>query len=76
VINAVYRKGDWATTADGAAHVAVAAADVRARLVHVSSDAVFSGAADRYDEACLPDPRCPVHGNFWYTRPTRKSSPA
>ena len=56
VINAAYRKEDWATTADGAARVAVAAAHVRARLVHVSSDAVFSGAADRYDETCPPDP--------------------
>jgi dTDP-4-dehydrorhamnose reductase len=59
VINAAYRKADWATTADGAAHVAVAAADVRARLVHVSSDAVFSGAADSYDETCQPDPTTP-----------------
>ena len=56
VINAAYRKSDWATTADGAANVAVAAAQVGARLVHISSDAVFSGTADRYTEACRPDP--------------------
>jgi dTDP-4-dehydrorhamnose reductase len=47
---------DWRATADGAAHVAVAAAGVGARLVHVSSDAVFSGRLVDYDEAALPDP--------------------
>jgi dTDP-4-dehydrorhamnose reductase len=56
VINAAYRHRDWATTADGAGHVAVAAAATGARLVHVSSDAVFSGGAPCYDESCLPDP--------------------
>jgi dTDP-4-dehydrorhamnose reductase len=59
VINAAYRKADWASTADGAVHVAVAAASVAARLVHVSSDAVFSGAAIRYDESSRPDPTTP-----------------
>ncbi|NJC68759.1 sugar nucleotide-binding protein [Planosporangium thailandense] len=59
VINAAYRQADWTTTADGAAHVALAAAAVRARLVHVSSDAVFSGAAVHYDETCVPDPTTP-----------------
>jgi dTDP-4-dehydrorhamnose reductase len=59
VINAAYQKADWASTADGAAHVAVAAASVAARLVHVSSDAVFSGAAIRYDESSRPDPTTP-----------------
>jgi dTDP-4-dehydrorhamnose reductase len=56
VINAAFRQTDWTTTADGAAHVAVAAAAAGARLVHVSSDAVFSGAARSYDETCVPDP--------------------
>ncbi len=56
IINAAFRKADWATTADGGMHVASAAAAVGARLVHVSSDAVFSGAAVRYDETSLPDP--------------------
>jgi dTDP-4-dehydrorhamnose reductase len=56
VINAAFRQADWVTTADGAAHVAVAAAAAGARLVHVSSDAVFSGAAGSYDETCVPDP--------------------
>ncbi|WP_116952306.1 SDR family oxidoreductase [Jiangella endophytica] len=56
VLNAAYRQADWAITADGAAHVALAAAATGARLVHVSSDAVFSGAAVHYDETCDPDP--------------------
>lgn len=56
VVNAAYRQSDWAITADGAAHVALAAAATGARLVHVSSDAVFSGAAVHYDETCEPDP--------------------
>jgi dTDP-4-dehydrorhamnose reductase len=41
-------------TPDGAAHVAVAAAGIR--LVHVSSDAVFSGRDVDYGEEALPDP--------------------
>jgi dTDP-4-dehydrorhamnose reductase len=59
IINAASRKADWAATADGGMHVASAAAAVGVRLVHVSSDAVFSGMAVRYDEACLPDPTTP-----------------
>ena len=59
VVNAAYRQDDWATTADGAAHVAAAAVAVGARLAHVSSDAVFSGLAVRYDETCPPDPTTP-----------------
>lgn len=59
VINAAYRQSDWETTADGGAHVALAAAAAGARLVHVSSDAVFSGAAPAYDEMCRPDPVSP-----------------
>ncbi|SEE37121.1 SDR family oxidoreductase [Jiangella alba] len=56
VVNAAYRQSDWAITADGAAHVALAAAAYAVRLVHVSSDAVFSGAAVHYDETAVPDP--------------------
>jgi dTDP-4-dehydrorhamnose reductase len=40
IINAAFRQADWAITADGGMHVAVAAAAVGARLVHVSSDLV------------------------------------
>jgi dTDP-4-dehydrorhamnose reductase len=59
VINAAYRQPDWEATADGGAHVALAAIAAGARLVHVSSDAVFSGGAPSYDEASLPDPVTP-----------------
>jgi dTDP-4-dehydrorhamnose reductase len=59
IINAAYRQSDWETTADGGMHVALAAAAAGARLVHVSSDAVFSGAASSYDETCQPDPVTP-----------------
>ncbi len=59
IVNVAYRQSDWAVTADGAAHVALAAAAVGARLVHVSSDAVFSGAGPRYDETSTPDPVSP-----------------
>ncbi|MEU4408464.1 sugar nucleotide-binding protein [Streptosporangium sp. NPDC023963] len=50
VVNAAYRQTDWATTAVGAANVALATFAAGGRLVHVSSDAVFSGAAIHYDE--------------------------
>ena len=43
----------------GAANVALAASAAGGRLVQVSSDAVFSGAAIRYDETCVPDPISP-----------------
>jgi dTDP-4-dehydrorhamnose reductase len=59
VINAAYRQSDWKTTADGGMHVALAAAAIGTRLVHVSSDAVFSGAALSYDETSQPDPVTP-----------------
>ncbi|MET7402671.1 sugar nucleotide-binding protein, partial [Dactylosporangium sp. NPDC005572] len=59
VVNAAYQQGDWVTTADGGMHVAAAAAAAGARLVHVSSDAVFSGAAERYPETSPPDPITP-----------------
>jgi dTDP-4-dehydrorhamnose reductase len=59
VINAAYRQSDWATTAVGGTHVALAATAAGARLVHVSSDAVFSGNAPGYDEDSQPDPVTP-----------------
>jgi len=58
VIHTAYRVGDWATTAGGAANVALAAAAQRARLVHLSSDAVFAGRPEPYTE---DDPPSPVH---------------
>ncbi|WP_433066638.1 SDR family oxidoreductase [Dactylosporangium sp. CS-033363] len=52
-------RNDWVTNADGAANIALACGD-RVRLVHVSSDAIFSGRAGReYTEGDLPDPIYP-----------------
>ncbi|WP_316246848.1 sugar nucleotide-binding protein [Microbispora triticiradicis] len=59
VVNAAFRQPDWGTTAVGAAHVAVATSGNGARMVHVSSDAVFSGRAITYSEDCVPDPVTP-----------------
>ncbi|QHC22873.1 SDR family oxidoreductase [Streptomyces sp. GS7] len=59
VINAAYRKADWATTAEGAICLAMAAARHGSRLVHVSSDAVFSGSDVHYGESAVPDPVTP-----------------
>jgi dTDP-4-dehydrorhamnose reductase len=59
VLHTAYRQSDWVTTAVGAAHVASAARGTGARLVHVSSDAVFSGEAVHYGEAAVPDPITP-----------------
>ncbi len=46
----------WATTADGAAYVALAAQETGARLVHISSDAIFDGTSNPYTEAARPSP--------------------
>lgn len=59
VINASSGKADWAVTAQGPVRLAMAAAKYGNRLVHVSSDAVFSGARVHYDESSLPDPVTP-----------------
>ena len=56
VIHTATGRDDWRVMADGAAHVAVATAAAGARLVHVSSDAVFSGRNGEYDETAQPDP--------------------
>ncbi|WP_327297766.1 MULTISPECIES: sugar nucleotide-binding protein [unclassified Streptomyces] len=50
---------DWAATAKGPTHLAMIAAKNRVRMVHVSTDAVFSGADINYNEAALPDPNTP-----------------
>jgi dTDP-4-dehydrorhamnose reductase len=61
VVHTAYRQdgpGAWEITVDGAANVARAAAAVRARLVHLSTDVVFDGRkGSPYVEA---DPLCPV----------------
>ncbi|MET9956789.1 sugar nucleotide-binding protein [Streptomyces sp. NPDC006339] len=59
VINASSGGADWAATADGPVRLAAATAGRGIRLVHVSSDAVFSGARVRYEETALPDPVTP-----------------
>ncbi|MEU5001677.1 sugar nucleotide-binding protein [Streptomyces sp. NPDC021622] len=59
VVNASSGKADWAVTAEGPVRLAMAAARSGSRLIHVSSDAVFSGARVHYDESCLPDPLTP-----------------
>lgn len=59
VVHTCYVQSDWAVTASGAAYVAAAAARVGARLVHVSSDAIFKGRPAPYTEADLPEPVYP-----------------
>jgi dTDP-4-dehydrorhamnose reductase len=60
VINASSGGVDWAVTADSSVRLAQLTAQRGIRLVHVSSDAVFSGASrSRYDETALPDPVTP-----------------
>ncbi len=56
IVNTAYRQREWQSTADGAAHAALAAARLGARLVHMSSDAVFSGTEASYDEDAVPEP--------------------
>ena len=59
VVSTPYRFDDWAVTADGAAHVASAAAEVGARLVHLSSDALHAGRPEPYADAEAPTPIYP-----------------
>ncbi|NEA40739.1 sugar nucleotide-binding protein [Streptomyces sp. SID11385] len=59
VVNASSGGADWAVTAGGAGRLAQAAERHGVRLVHVSSDAVFSGALPAYEEHHAPDPVTP-----------------
>ncbi|MEV5933230.1 sugar nucleotide-binding protein [Streptomyces sp. NPDC052079] len=59
VINASSGSANWAVTAEGSVRLAMTAVKYDCRLVHVSSDAVFSGSRVHYDESCLPDPVTP-----------------
>ncbi|MEV7413057.1 sugar nucleotide-binding protein [Streptomyces althioticus] len=59
IINATSGGVDWAVTAEGPVRLALVAERHGCRLVHVSSDAVFSGASAHYDESQLPDPVTP-----------------
>ena len=57
IIHTAYRQDDRDATFRGAVHVAAAAKRVRARLVHVSTDVVFSGRLHRpYRETDRMDP--------------------
>ena len=57
VIHTAYRQDDRSVTYDGTVSVAAAAAGVSARLVHVSTDVVFSGRLHRpYRETDRLDP--------------------
>jgi dTDP-4-dehydrorhamnose reductase len=57
IIHTAYKQDDWATTANGAVNVALAAAG--ARLVFVSSDAVFGDRTTAYHEGEPPCPSTP-----------------
>lgn len=59
VVNCAARYTDWVITADGAAHVALAAAEAGARLVHLSSDAVHGGRSAPYLDDEPPAPVFP-----------------
>ena len=63
VIHTAYRQSGpdlWAATAEGAGAVAAAARQVGARLIHLSSDAVFDGESiSSYTEHDLPNPITP-----------------
>ncbi len=60
VINASSGRADWAVTAQGPIQLAIVAAKRGIRMVHVSTDAVFSGVGRvHHDESCLPDPITP-----------------
>jgi dTDP-4-dehydrorhamnose reductase len=62
VIHTAFMQTDpdmWSITADGAATVALGAAGVGARLVHLSSDALFDGIDGVYAESAPPSPITP-----------------
>jgi len=59
IVHTAYVQSDRAVTADGAAHVAGAAARHGARMVLVSSDVVFGGSDRPYDETAPTDPVSP-----------------
>ncbi|MFG2978847.1 SDR family oxidoreductase [Streptomyces sp. NPDC048331] len=60
LINSSSGNSNWAVTAEGPGRLAQSAVRRAIRLVHVSSDAVFSGIrGSGYDESALPDPVTP-----------------
>jgi dTDP-4-dehydrorhamnose reductase len=62
IIHTAYRKQGpdlQRVTAQSAGHIAQAAAEIGARLVHVSSDVLLDGEHPPYDESALPAPLHP-----------------
>jgi dTDP-4-dehydrorhamnose reductase len=59
VVNCASRYDDWAATAEGAGHVALAAAEAGARLVHLSTDALHGGRPAPYGDDEAPTPILP-----------------
>jgi dTDP-4-dehydrorhamnose reductase len=55
-VHLAYRRGDRRTIVEGSRHVAQAAELCGARLVHVSSDAIFPGRPQPYHEYDTPFP--------------------
>lgn len=56
IAHLAYRRDERDTIVDGSANVARAAARYGARLVHLSTDALFAGRPEPYTEADPPDP--------------------
>jgi len=56
IVHLAYRKGDRRTIVEGSRNVAEAATACGARLVHVSSDAIFPGRTEPYREYDAPFP--------------------
>lgn len=56
IVHTASRLGDRATIVDGSGHVAEAATAVGARLVHMSTDALFAGRPAPYTETDRPTP--------------------
>ncbi len=56
IIHTAYRRGDRRSIVDASQHIADAAIAVGARLVHVSSDALFAGRTEAYTEFDDPSP--------------------
>jgi len=56
VIHLAYRKGDNETTVGGSLNMALAATESGSRLIHMSTDVVFAGGPEPYDESADPHP--------------------
>jgi dTDP-4-dehydrorhamnose reductase len=56
IVHLAYRKGDRQTIVEGSRNIAEAAEVCGARLVHVSSDAIFAGRPIPYKEYDVPHP--------------------